>query len=165
MYERILVPLDGSAHAELALDTAIEIARRCGAKLILMRVAGHPVTHFYVEATDVVAIPSDDSVEHCAAYLAEVTRRLDAEGISSDFFIGSGMAADEILRQADLNTVNLIVIATHGRSGLGRWMLGSVADRVTQGAKVPVLLVRRHDPPPADARPRDQAAAGNGLIH
>ena len=46
MYERILVPLDGSAHAELALDTAIEIARRCGAKLIQVRVAGPPVTHF-----------------------------------------------------------------------------------------------------------------------
>ncbi len=145
MYERILVPLDGSAHSELALDTAIEIARRCGAKLILVRVAGHPVTHFYVEATDVVAIPNDDSVEHSAAYLAEISRRLDAEGIASDFFIGQGMAADEILRQAEANKVNLIVIATHGRSGLGRWMLGSVADRVSQGAHVPVLLVRRHD--------------------
>jgi nucleotide-binding universal stress UspA family protein len=165
MYERILVPLDGSAHAELALDTAIEIARRCGAKLILTRVAGHPITHFYVEATDVVAIPSDDSVEHCAAYLAEVSRRLDAEGIRSDFFIGSGMAADEILRQADLNAVNLIVIATHGRSGLGRWMLGSVADRVAQGAKVPVLLVRRHDRPAPGRQGAEQATTRNGLVH
>ena len=162
MYERILVPLDGSAHSELALDAAIEIARRCGAKLILVRVAGHPATHFYVEATDVVAIPNDDSVEHCAAYLAEISRRLDAEGIDSDFFIGQGMAADEILRQAAINKVNLIVIATHGRSGLGRWMLGSVADRVSQGAQVPVLLVRRFDRPGSDTQREAEPASRAG---
>jgi len=75
------------------------------------------------------------------------------------------MAADEVLRQADLNAVNLIVIATHGRSGLGRWMLGSVADRVTQGAKVPVLLIRRHDPPSPEAQRAEQPAARNGLVH
>lgn len=157
MYRRILVPLDGSTHAELALDVAVAIARKCGAKLVLMRVAGHPVTHFYVEATDVVAVPSDDSVEHCAAYLAEVTRRLEADGLDADYVIGEGMAADEILRQSATLEADLIVIATHGRSGLGRWMLGSVADRVTQGASVPVLIVRRHDLP-SDAAPAALAA-------
>lgn len=159
MYQRILVPLDGSTHSELALDAAREIARRCGAKLLLMRVAGHPVTHFYVEATDVVAVPSDDSFEHCAAYLAEVSRGLDAQGIDSDYYIGEGMAADEILRQAASHEVNLIVIATHGRSGLGRWMLGSVADRVAQSAHVPVLLVRRPDRQPTEPGVAESSAA------
>ncbi|MBX7212858.1 MAG: universal stress protein [Thermoflexales bacterium] len=149
MYQRILVPLDGSEFAELALDAARAVALPCPAEIILMRVAGHPVTHFYVEATDIIALPTDDSVEHCAAYLAEKVRALAAEGITARFQVGQGMAADEILRQAELNSVNLIVIATHGRSGFGRWRLGSVADRVTQGSRVPVLLVRRGDPPAA----------------
>lgn len=136
------MPLDGSAHAELALDTAIEIARRCGAKLILVRVAGHPVTHFYVEATDVVAIPNDDSVRrYSTTYLAEISRKLDAEGITVNYSLVRAWR-QQCTRPGQQSQSDRDCHPWPKRPG--PVMLGSVAHRVSQGAHVPGVA----GPPP-----------------
>lgn len=138
MYTTIVVPLDTSELAEQALAHAAEIARRCGA---------------HVELLTVIPASLEDVIEDGAArdawdprkleaeeYLAAVSGRLSAEGISVSTSVRRGDVAEEIIEHAD--HCDLIVMSTHGRSGLGRWVYGSIADRTLRHAGVPILLVR-----------------------
>ena len=142
MFNKILVPLDGSIFAEQALPSALELARGSGGSLILMRVSGHPNTRIYVEGTAVFSLPSDDSAAHCEAYLERMAGPIREQGIAVKTRVVDGMVADEILSEAATLGVEVIVMTSHGRSGFGRWLMGSVADRIMQYASVPVMIVR-----------------------
>lgn len=142
MYKNILVPLDGSELGEAALPQAMDIARCVGATLILMRVPDHPMMEYYIDQPVVLADLRSRDAERARDYLDGVAARLKAEGIDVLTRVMDGAVADAILDVAATDDVDLIAMATHGRSGFGRFLLGSVADRVTRHAAVPVILVR-----------------------
>ena len=146
MYQRILVPLDGSKLAECVLPHVEAIAKGCGvADVIFIRVAegvGVPIaTEPGLTAEEWKRIES----EHKATaenYLKQLVSQLKWSGVNKQIEVPFGKPADRIADYATENKVDLIVIATHGRTGVSRWVLGSVADRVTRSACVPVLIVR-----------------------
>jgi nucleotide-binding universal stress UspA family protein/predicted transcriptional regulator len=154
---RVVVPLDGSALAEQALPLATELARRAGATVMLLtsihwatRLFGanpglvdpttldrRALTHPYVQ--DYLTEVADEQAHE---YLDEIRQRLVEQGLTVQVAVRLEPAAEAILGCATQPAADLIVMTTHGRSGLRRWLLGSVAEQVLQRATTPVLLVR-----------------------
>jgi nucleotide-binding universal stress UspA family protein len=145
MYARIVVPLDGSEVAERALPQAEELARRLSVPLHLVRVVD--LTRLARYGPYALAVPAAafDQVfeeERAAAqeYLDLTARRLEAEGLPLTTELRHGSVGRELV---DLPADDdLVVMASHGRGGLRRWFLGSVAEEVVRRSRVPVLLVR-----------------------
>jgi len=141
MYKRILIPLDGSPLAEQALPHAIALAENYHSELILMRVLiplpSPPTTTEAAlqRATEEMAILAREYLDRVAADIKE-------QDIPVQMAIIGGRPHYQIIQYAEANQVDLIVMCTRGQSGLSRWLLGSVSDRVVRGANVPVLMVR-----------------------
>jgi nucleotide-binding universal stress UspA family protein len=144
MFKRIMVPFDGSELAERALPHAEYLAKMSGATLHLVRVVeppaavrthglGAPVNVY----TDVIAAQQQDAVE----YLNGVRARLESDGLAVQASQLDGYAASALLDYVRQAAIDLVVMTAHGRSGMTRWALGSVADRVMQGGSTSVLLV------------------------
>lgn len=140
MYKTIMLTLDRSGLAEQAIPHAVALAKSFGASLEVVSVVPLPGS----DATAVTGADIDWELEVATyeEYLSGVMARIADEGIPATSEIRRGNIAEEILRHADEAQVDLIVMSTHGRSGLGRWVYGSIADRVLRYAPVPVLLVR-----------------------
>jgi nucleotide-binding universal stress UspA family protein len=153
MFKRILVPLDGSKFAEAALPQAQMLAE-CGgdgASIELLRVAVHPSSYVYVADPTALADLYDSDRAHCEDYLKQVAGQLTKTTfIPVSTAVLEGPVADAVLDYADESGADLIVMSTHGRSGMERWLLGSVAEKVVRSARMPVLLIR---PSPAAAKP------------
>ena len=140
---RILVPLDGSPLAEQILPTVTTIARALDAELILFQVpiaqiSGWVMGEWYLPVHDVL----DTAAEEARVYLGTVAARLEALGLEVSAATSIGAVASCIVEYAEANGVDLIAMCTHGRTGLARWALGSVADRVLRAGGTPLLLVR-----------------------
>jgi nucleotide-binding universal stress UspA family protein len=146
MIKKILVPLDGSAMSQQLLSDVAALAASLQAELVLMRVAGHPNTVYYAQNTAILGMQSDDSPDHCRQYLQTMSEPLIARGLTVHSVVKEGDAADAILTYSDYGHVDLIAMSTHGRSGLTRWLLGSVADRVVSHSRAPVMLFRPAKP-------------------
>jgi nucleotide-binding universal stress UspA family protein len=134
MFERILVPLDGSPLAEQAVPYAEALAEATGAQIILVRAV---LAHVF---------PGVDPSEHQLEVVAEAERYLSAVaaglgGRQVETGVFYGEPARAILAEVRIRKAQLVVMGTHGRSGLGRWLYGSVADEVLRHAQVPVMLV------------------------
>jgi len=137
MFTKILVPLDGSDLAEQVLPHALMLADAFDAAVRLLRV---------VEGPDDLDLTSVTREQSEALRLAEDYLRGAAEycsvlGVPVDIALAMGSPARQIVREALAIGADLIAMATHGRGGLGRWMIGSVADRVVRAATIPVLVV------------------------
>ena len=138
MYEKILVPLDGSELAEVALPYAEELAGRLGSQISLLYVSESPEDHyqrmhqFYIEKT------AETTKEGAGRYI----EKPEGKAIKVESRILVGNAAEEIVEYASKEDICLIVMATHGRSGISRWALGSVADKVVRSTERPVGLIR-----------------------
>ena len=152
-FGRVLVPLDGSELAEAALEDAAALAQVAGSELRLVRV---PTLPGYATAIPETAGWIPDLLREAAleaeTYLTGIAARLEAEGlrVAADVeMIVAGSVADALLDYAERSRVDLIVMSTHGRTGVGRWLFGSVADRVLQASPVPVWLVRVAEGPDA----------------
>jgi nucleotide-binding universal stress UspA family protein len=141
MYQRILLALDGSPVAEQALPYAVVQAEHFGAKLVLLRVVEPFPLVRGLSQGDLARI-QDQTQEWARTYLEEVAKTPLERGVPVQMATVEGRANEVILQFAEANQIDLIVICTRGRSGLSRWLMGSVADRVVRGARVPVLLVR-----------------------
>ncbi len=147
MFRAILVPMDGSATAEGILPHVRALAQDHGTKLIFLRVAF------------ALAFPGADPTEaqiqkvgEAQEYIEKIRRTFQAEGMEAKAAVRYGFPAEEILAHARREKVDLIAMATHGRSGPARWMLGSVAEEVLRKADVPVLLFRVGRDPAQKAR-------------
>jgi nucleotide-binding universal stress UspA family protein len=143
MYERVLVPLDGSEIAEAILPFAEKLAGPVDAEAMLVRVveplsAGEAFAAGGVVAPDTLFLRQLEAKE----YLARVERRLANKGIRVRTDLRSGTPAAEIVAAATSWGADLIAMATHGRGGLGRLLFGSVAEAVLRAAPVPVLMIR-----------------------
>ena len=132
LYRKLLVPLDGSRLAEVVLPHVEVLAQCAAAEVVLLRVlpatGGLPDTAREEEAT-------------ARVYLGRVVEWLKGKGIDARFTIRHGESAPEILDYAEVNDVDLIAMSAHGRSGLGRWVFGSIAEKVLRGTRLPILLV------------------------
>jgi nucleotide-binding universal stress UspA family protein len=141
MYERILVPLDGSALSEAALPHAEAIGEQFASTLILLQVvASPPETGSDVPAGTFAVTAKEDRAD-AEQYLATITERLRSAPLKTEGRVVVGDAADEILATAAADNASLIVMATHGRGGLGRAISGSAASEVLQRCHRPLLLI------------------------
>jgi nucleotide-binding universal stress UspA family protein len=132
MYEKVLISLDGSEDSEIVLPYGEELVRRLHSNL---EIVGVYSKHEHIS-------------EHLfKSYLNDVVNQLNSKGLQSKAIFLYGNAAEEILNYANSSDTSLIAMATHGRSGISRWILGSVAEKVLRGATKPLLLVseRRHE--------------------
>ena len=145
MYKRVLVPLDGSEVSEGVLPFLTDIAGPLDMTIVLLRVL-EPVPASVMEVGGVVPAETlDDRRRDAAEYLAPIATSLRARGIETTWTIRVGPAEEEILAAAGAANVDLIAMSTHGRSGLGRLLFGSVAEQVLRRAEVPVFLMRHTD--------------------
>lgn len=149
MYEKILVPLDGSELAECVLPHVESIARGCGVQnVVFIRVVEPfqlPTGYGYWDAGfNLDGVNSIDSKNRASAedYLGQVVSRMKYDGVTVQSEVVTGKPAESIADYATKNGVDLVIIATHGRSGISRWALGSVAERVLRSTCAPVLMVR-----------------------
>jgi nucleotide-binding universal stress UspA family protein len=159
MYKRMLVPLDGSKLAEVALPYAEELAGRLGYEVTLVNVRSpaedpyHPVLRSYLQSM------AEKTKRNIQASLVENKRKateVEPAVVGSGILVGH--PAEGILDYADKEDVDLIVMATHGRTGIKRWALGSIADKVVRAATHPVLLVR------ANINIHKEVSLGNILV-
>lgn len=142
MYKRILLPLDGSLLAEQALPHAIAQAGRFGAELILLRVVEPMSPTETMVPREAIRQAEERTEALTREYLERVAARVRKHGIPVQVVTIKGFPRRQIVQFTEANQIDLIVICTRGRSGVSRWLMGSVADRVIRGASVPVLLVR-----------------------
>jgi nucleotide-binding universal stress UspA family protein len=138
MFERILVPLDGSPRAELILSQIARILRREDSEIILLRVVDIPEAVGRVS----LAILRQKEREEAQKYLHDLLLRFGDQAEKIHARVAEGWAADVILETARDEGATLIAMTTHGRSGLARWAMGSVAEKVARASNVPMLLVR-----------------------
>ena len=143
----VVVPLDGSRLAETVLPPAVDLAKKLSLAIVLTRAYQIPLSAAY-GGTDTLYIPNSDALlnlvrEEAGAYLETKVNELHQNGVekvSSILLVGSG--ADEIIDLARTTPDNLIAMCTHGRSGVKRWALGSVTEKVVRHSGDPVLVVR-----------------------
>jgi nucleotide-binding universal stress UspA family protein len=143
--QTILHPTDFSTHADYAFRLATVIARDCGARLILLHVAGAHVNlpqPIHTEIGLAFDCSGDDRSRH-EALEAKLHERFDSNpGVRVEPRLLYGPAAIEILHTAEDERCDMIIMGTQGRSGLGRLLMGSVAEEVLRKATCPVIVVR-----------------------
>lgn len=142
MYAKILTPLDGSSLAERAVDHAAEIARGTGAQLILLQVVHAPLAEAPEAGQAAESAAITESAAVAMQYLRSVAERLAGTGIALRCEVLDGEPAAAILGFAHNENVDAIVMSTHGRSGLGKLIMGSVAEKVALTTRRPVMLVK-----------------------
>jgi len=142
MYQKMLIPLDGSELAEVVFTFAKELSGRLDIDLNLLHVSSQatrdfiPMQKAYVKrSADIVKRQARDVQEKTLGKPADTPVKIKGDLVQ-------GYAAEEILSFAAENESDLILLATHGRSGLKRWSIGSVAGKVLGASKIPVLLIR-----------------------
>ena len=149
-WKTILVPHDFSASANHAAALARDVAKLTAARIVLLHVIDLP---HQIGGTEVVIPPDtgapipikDYAIASAETHLVDLSARLTKDGASVKTFVRVGNPVDEILQFADDDKVDLIVMGTHGRTGIRHLIAGSVAERVVRASKVPVLTVRHPD--------------------
>jgi nucleotide-binding universal stress UspA family protein len=147
MFRTLLVPLDGSVQAEQALPLASRIARHYGSTVLLLRVI-NTTNDVRMFPRELSALVPDTTMEpdllDATAYLAQIATSSDLSGLKLSVGIVSGTAASRILDIAREQQADLIVMCSHGSTGVRRWVMGSVAQKVARYSPIPVLVVREH---------------------
>jgi nucleotide-binding universal stress UspA family protein len=145
MFQRILVPLDGSKIAEAALEPARHLARLESGEIELVRSQLLPVNLENSQEFPIAHETYEKEAAHCLQYLNDLVSQLEADGIKATAHVlPGGDAATRILEAARQGQADLILLTSQGRSGLGKLMLGSVADKLSRIATCPVMIVGRN---------------------
>ena len=144
MYKKILAPLDGSGFSECSLEHVKAVATGCQVPEVVLLMVVEPIkTIAYAETSgDWVAEKEKQNQTEAENYLSKLVENLRGEGVAVQTAVVHGNPAEEILDYAKNNQVGLIVMSTHGRSGISRWAFGSVTDRVLRHSAVPVLITQ-----------------------
>jgi len=152
MYQKIMVPLDGSEMAECVLPHVEAIAKGCHASdVTLVRVVEpllKPSGEDYVDSEEELEQLRVSRRSAADDYLDRLVSRLKYDGVNIQSEVIVGKTAESLADYAKKHDIDLIIIATHGRSGVSRWVWGSIADRVLRSSHIPVLVVR-----PAECKP------------
>jgi nucleotide-binding universal stress UspA family protein len=153
MYKKIMVPLDGSELAECVLPHVETFIAGCQVStIVFIRVikrgqmtfgGSYATTQAGIMTIEANAKRIEDERKSSAEeYLKEVVSRIKQDGGKLQTEVVAGKVADTLVDYTEANNIDLILIATHGRSGVSRWVRGSIADRILRAASVPVLMVR-----------------------
>ncbi len=142
MYKKILVPLDGSELSESVLSHVVTIATSCQVPEVVLTRVREPLDKSVKETLDAKIASQLDEAYHdeAANYLEKIATTLKRKGIAVKVEVLSGNPAEEIIKYSQRNGVDLIIMSTHGRSGVSRWVFGSVADKVIRQTEIPVLI-------------------------
>jgi nucleotide-binding universal stress UspA family protein len=145
--EAIVVPLDGSERAASVVGLAQEIAKACGAEVVFFRAVQYP--YYGVTAMEAVFYQTDYGISYqrreAREYLEEFVEAATRDGLKSRSLVAVGAPAARLLEEVKALPRPLIVMSTRGASGIKRWALGSVTDKVVRSSGLPVLVV-----PPKD---------------
>jgi nucleotide-binding universal stress UspA family protein len=142
VYKRILVPLDGSPLSEAVLPHAQALAQAEGAEILILRVAVNPSAEFSFSDPALASELIQEMEAETQTYLKDLCSKLESTGIRTAYLMRKGPIAETILEVAGNMQADMIAMSTHGRSGLQRWLIGSIADRIVHHSSVPVLLIR-----------------------
>ncbi len=146
MLQHVLVPLDGSSLAEEALAYARQIVG-AGAKITLLTVVDipeYPIYYYYpapMVSRDMESAETKDLLKQASEYLEKMAATLQSDEITVRIEAQVGQSAPVIVETAAKDQVDAIVMSTHGRSGLGRWLFGSVTNKVLETASCPVFVI------------------------
>lgn len=141
MYKKILVPLDGSPLAEAALPHAETIAKSEGAEIVLLRVPMVPATELFNREPSIAVKIQEEEDAEAERYINKIACNVNRLHIPVTAITREGYVPETILAVAEEIHADLIAMSTHGRTGLMRWLMGSVADRVVHHAHIPVILI------------------------
>lgn len=145
--KRILVPLDGSVMAEAALTPAINLAKAIGGELMLLRVVDLPsspdIWQFIGRSHEQIIAEDQRQADN---YLQSVKKTLSQPQLPIATHVAVGPAAETIVEYAEHQSIGLVVISSHGRSGPSRWLFGSVADKILHGAHCATLVIPTRKP-------------------
>nr|WP_319373121.1 universal stress protein [uncultured Methanobacterium sp.] len=147
MYQKILLPTDGSKFAEKAADHAIWIASKSGAEIIVLNVietsslVGLPAEDLIVRIKEMLKEEGRRSLERISEMVTEEEKELKIEDIKVNLKTEEGSPADAILKTVEKENIDLVVMGTSGKHGLDRFLLGSVTEKVVRSVKCPVLAV------------------------
>jgi nucleotide-binding universal stress UspA family protein len=143
----LFVPLDDSPLSESVLPTVIDLANQMGLPVVLVQVVPLRAQMYGGFETYAYDPRLDQELEAAAVkYMKTAVERLTSSGVRTTYEVVRGYPANQIIDAAEKTSGGMIVMATHGRSGMGRWVLGSVADRVVRASPLPVLLLRATAP-------------------
>lgn len=148
MYKKIMVPLDGSKLAECVLPHLKAVIKGCESpELVLVRAVEPIAIPYGREMTRITSMEQFKDFEvhnrvEAEKYLKDIAARLKKAGVTTKTEVIFGKAADALADYVAKNNIALVIIATHGRSGISRWALGSVAERLLRSVCVPILMVR-----------------------
>jgi len=147
MYKTILVPLDGSKRAEKIFPHVENLAKRYDAKIIFLRVIESPTAIVASEFTDIPPDPKryERQFEDVVTYLTRQQENFRKKGIDTQQHVGDGSIVKMIINAAEHLDVDIIAMASHGRTGLSRVFYGSVAAGVLHQIDRPLLLIRSLD--------------------
>ena len=156
MYEKILIPVDDLKSSEAAIANGKAVASLSGAEVILLHVVSpeNPLVlhddhlggvHAAAEIVEIAKVDEARRVAEQEAILAEAVAGFTTVGVKFTPEVAVGSPRDEILRVVKERGIDLIIISTHGRRGVTRALLGSVAEEVMRAVDVPVMVVRRAD--------------------
>ena len=152
MYKKIMVPLDGSELAECVLPHVDGFVTGCQVETVIFVRVVEPTHYSAVSPTsspqfhktmqENAKLIEEEEKSSAARYLKKVISRVKQGGIKYKADVLVGKVADRLVDYADANEIDLVLIATHGRSGISRWVRGSIADRVLRSSRAPVLMIR-----------------------
>ncbi len=166
MLKKILVPLDGSLRAERALPVAARIARASEGSVLLLQVVSPPID--YGSGLSPVPFVTGDLIEEelkeADSYLKTVATSSILAGIETSTEVLYGFAAQQLLTTAEEQSVDLIVMCSHGRTGLMRWVLGSVAHKLTHESTVPVVVLREKGGELASSQPDSRGRLTHAFV-
>ena len=152
MYKEILVPLDGSDVSASSLPTARQLAEALGARVHLLQIASQSEEFAVMRGAEFGTLGSDYSQQvldevmsaqrdRIESYLNEVGDELTSAGLNVVKAVEDGQAADKIVDYAEAAEIDLIIMSTHGRGGVRRFLVGSVTDKVIRSTNLPVLVI------------------------
>ena len=146
MYNKLLVPLDGSELAECTMEHLRALVTGCHIpEVVLLRVIeplpGQTVAALAEAGGNLLNDLETSQKEEASDYIQKIAGMLQKERINAKPVLVSGYAAEEILNYAKNNNVDLIIMSTHGRSGIRRWIMGSVTNRVLGHSAIPVMTI------------------------
>lgn len=144
MFKKILIPLDGSMRAEQAIPIAARLARVCEGAVALLRVV-HPLIGAQTSMPEISSLDQttlDAEIMGSSDYLQIRAASGELANIKTEIMVLAGSTASTILSFAESISADIIVMSSHGYTGLKRWVLGSVADKLVRHASVPVLVLR-----------------------
>jgi nucleotide-binding universal stress UspA family protein len=159
MYKKVLVPLDGSALAERALWHAEEIAKGADAEILLLQAVFVPMPVVPESALLTEGKILEEVARSAAEYLDRVASELRARGRNVRTVIEERPPADAILHIAEQEKADLIVMSTHGRSGLSRLVMGSIAESVLRHTARTIMFVKPERPAVTEAKEKPESAA------